>query len=174
MNPPSYHIENTVEADNPLIYHLFEEAIAYQKRKGYPVWRGYDKEVLAKDRLEQRQFKIVINQEIACIFSICYEDPLIWQERDQDDAIYLHRIVVNPKYKGQQQFGKIMAWAIQHAREKNRAYLRMDTWDDNPPLVDYYKKFDFIIIDYFTTPDTEELPPHHRGNPVVLMEYAIH
>lgn len=43
-----YNILNTEIKGLYFIYSLFEEAISYQKRKGYPVWVGYDKEVLKR------------------------------------------------------------------------------------------------------------------------------
>ena len=63
-----YSIVNTEIKDLDFIYSLFDEAISYQKRKEYPVWAGYDKEVLKKDIKNKLQYKIVINNNIACIF----------------------------------------------------------------------------------------------------------
>ena len=64
-------IINTDIKDLDFIYSLFDEAISYQKRKKYPVWVGYDKEVLKKDIKNRLQYKIIIDNNIACIFSIC-------------------------------------------------------------------------------------------------------
>ena len=168
-----YTIVNTQQEDLPFIYWLFDEAIAYQKRNNYPVWPDYDKEVLAKDIAEQRQFKVLIGDKIGGIFSVCYTDELVWRERENGQAIYLHRIVVNPKMKGQKLFGKVLDWAKHHALEKNRRLIRMDTWADNPTIIAYYQRFGFKIVDYYTTPDSEELPIQQRGNRIVLLEYLL-
>jgi hypothetical protein len=42
----AFHIVNTTKEDLAFICTLFDDAIAYQKRKGFPVWNGYDKQVL--------------------------------------------------------------------------------------------------------------------------------
>lgn len=168
-----YNIVNTEIKDLGFIYSLFDEAISYQKRKGYPVWVGYDKEVLTKDIENKLQYKIVIDDKIACIFSICYSDKIIWREKEKGDSLYLHRIAVNPSYKGQKQFGKILNWCVDHAIKKELPRLRMDTWADNPTLVEYYKSFGFKIVANFTTPNSEELPIQQRNNRVVLLEFEI-
>ena len=103
-------IINTEKSDLSFIYHLFDEAIAYKKKSGYPVWREYEEKVLMKEIENKLQYKFVINEEIIYIFSVCYSDKIIWREKDKDDAVYLHRMVVNPKFKGQKLFGKVLEW----------------------------------------------------------------
>jgi ribosomal protein S18 acetylase RimI-like enzyme len=168
-----YNIVNTEIKDLHFIYSLFDEAISYQKRKQYPVWAGYDKEVLKREIETQHQYKIVINNTIACIFSICYSDGIIWREREKGDSLYLHRIAVNPFYKGQKQFGRILNWCVGYAIKRKLQNIRMDTWAENPNLVEYYKSFGFGIVGKLTTPDSEELPIPQRNNKVVLLEFKL-
>jgi ribosomal protein S18 acetylase RimI-like enzyme len=173
MEENKYKIKNTVEADLPIIYWLFEEAIAYQRQKGYPVWAGYDKKSLQNDILQNLQFKIIIEDSIACIFSICHSDPIIWRDKECGNAIYLHRIVVNPKMKGQNQFAKIMNWAKTYAIEKDAQFIRMDTWGDNQHIINYYKGYGFQFVENYTTPNSKELPTQHRNLYLALLEYQI-
>jgi hypothetical protein len=42
-------IINTEKSDLSFIYHLFDKAIVYQKKNGYPVWREYEEKVLMKE-----------------------------------------------------------------------------------------------------------------------------
>ena len=171
-----YKIVNTQKSDLDFIYWLFDEAIAYQKQNNYPVWPAYDKKVLDRDIEDNRQFKVLIDSgkyrnEIGCIFSIAYHDKIIWREKDNDISVYLHRIVVNPSFKGRRLFGDILSWCLQHIEEKQLQFIRMDTWADNPTLVGYYQSFGFKIIEYWTTPDSVDLPIQQRNNYVVLLEY---
>lgn len=167
----SYIIENTIESDLQVICWMFDEAILYQKLKKYPVWNGYDLAVLQNDIAQKIQYKIVINDEIACIFSVCYTDPIIWGEKDKGDAIYIHRIVVNPKHKGQKHFEKIFTWAKNHAIENDFDFIRMDTWADNLNIISYYCSFGFEFLTNFTTPNTADLPVQHRNLKLALLEY---
>ena len=169
----TYQIINTEDADLAFIYHLFEEAIVYHKRNGYPVWRGYDKAVLDKDRAEKRQYKIMIDGEISFLFSVCYSDEFVWRERNAEPAIYMHRMVVNPKYKGRKLAKTAFDWAKEEAFKKGIKRIRLDTWADNPQIIDYYKSFGFNFVEYFSTPDTPDLPLQQRGNEVILLEMRL-
>src|SRR5215212_2460767 len=105
---------NTMEDDIDLIFGLFEESIKYQEERGYPSWRNYDRNAVTNDIRNKNQYKIVIDGKPAIVFSVRYEDKIIWRERDNNNSIYLHRIVVNPEFKGLKLFGKVLEWAIDH------------------------------------------------------------
>lgn len=165
-------IVNTEMADLPLVYELFEHSIGYQEKRGYPVWRNYDKGAIIRDIQEKNQYKIVVASTVAMVFSVAYRDKIIWREMDKGESIYLHRIVVNPSFKGQKLFGAVVQWALDHIREKGLKSVRMDTWAANPTIIDYYKRFGFKVIENYTTPDTPELPVHNRNLALTLMEYG--
>ncbi|HCW06013.1 MAG TPA: N-acetyltransferase [Cytophagales bacterium] len=166
----SLTVENTTLADLEFVFELFESSIQYQEKKGYQVWRNYDRNALINDIQNKNQYKILMDGEIAIIFSVCYSDKIIWREREQADAIYLHRIVVNPTFKGQRLFGEILAWTKNRASQLNLKSVRMDTWDHNPEIVEYYKSFGFEVVEKFVTPNSEELPEHNRNLPITLLE----
>lgn len=80
----TFKIINATKHDLKFIYSLFEDAIAYQERKNYPVWNVFDKDVLIKDVANKQQYKIVIDKEIACVFSVCKSDPLICRKKKRE------------------------------------------------------------------------------------------
>jgi GNAT superfamily N-acetyltransferase len=155
------------------IFRLFDHSILYQERNGYPSWRNYDRDAVIKDIENRRQFKVMINQRIAIVFSIRYDDKVIWREHDNGESIYLHRIVVNPEFKGQKLFGRILHWAIAKCKEKGLKNVRMDTWADNPKIIQYYKGFGFEVVENYKTPNTAELPVHNRNLALTLLEYKV-
>ncbi len=166
-------IVHTTTNDLEFIYWLFDEAIAYQKRKNYSVCKKYDKNILEKDIEKGLQYKIVSGDDIVCIFSLCCAEPVLWREKEMGDAIYINRIVVNPNYKGQKQFEKILNWVIDHAAKSNLKYIRMDTWADNLNIISYYKSFGFTFLENYTTPDTPDLPIQKRNISLALLEFAL-
>jgi GNAT superfamily N-acetyltransferase len=166
-------IINTELTDLEQIFELFEHSINYQEKKGYPVWRNYDKSAIATDIENKNQYKIVVDSTTAIVFSVRYSDKVIWRELDKGNSIYLHRIVVNPTLKGQRLFGSILNWAIDHSKQKGFSTIRMDTWAANPTIIDYYKSFGFSFIENYTTPDSEELPVHNRNLALALLEYKL-
>jgi ribosomal protein S18 acetylase RimI-like enzyme len=165
-------IIHTEKIDLPFVYHLFDEAILYQKRKNYPVWAGYDKNVLKQDIEDKRAFKIEINDEIAAIFSITLED-MAWNDDGRKIAIYVHRVVVNPNYKGQKLFGKIVDWLLDYAKTHDLKFVRLDTWHNNPVIIDYYRSFGFELIGFQQYQNTEDIPIQMRGNRSALLEIQL-
>ncbi|MCK6616815.1 MAG: cupin domain-containing protein [Cyclobacteriaceae bacterium] len=166
-------IINATTDDLPLIYQLFEEAIHFQKQNGYIGWNSYDKDFVKSDIQNALLFKIVRDQNVLGIFSICYNDELIWREKEQGNAVYLHRIVLNQKFKGEKLFRLVLDWAIRFAVEIKRSYIRMDTWADNDKIISYYKSYGFEFIENYTTPGTGELPIQHRNLNVALLELNV-
>ena len=169
----SNEVLNTQLTDLPFIFHLFDQSIQYQEKHGYPVWKNYDRNAIKKDIEAGNQYKIVVNGRIAIVFSVAYSDKFIWRTMDKGESVYLHRIVVNPEFKGQKLFGAIVDWAIQHCKEKGLKSIRMDTWAVNSNIIEYYKGFGFRVVENYTTPDTEELPVHNRKLVLTLLELVV-
>jgi ribosomal protein S18 acetylase RimI-like enzyme len=163
-------ITNTTKEDFSDILWLFEQAMKLQGQNGYIVWNDIDKAGLESDIKKELQYKITKDKGILCIFSVQYNDPFIWRERDKSDAIYLHRIVVNPNFRGQKQFEKVLSWAKQFVRQNNLKFIRMDTWADNEKIIEYYKSFGFKFIENYKTSDSSELPIQNRNLNVALLE----
>lgn len=166
-------IQNSTREDLDLIFSLFDQSIIYQRQKGYPVWDNYDQGAIVRDVEEGNQYNVIVDGKVAMAFSVCYSDKMIWGERDKDDAVYLHRIVVNPEFKGQRLFGAILDWAVDVARKRNLKFVRMDTWASNKNIVAYYMGFGFTVVGNTTTPDAETLPVHSRSLAVTLLEYEV-
>ncbi|WP_336514847.1 GNAT family N-acetyltransferase [Pollutibacter soli] len=166
-------ITKAVRDDLPVIYHLFEEAIRFQQLNNYKGWVSYDKAFIETDIEQGHLFKMITGNDIVCIFSVYYSDALIWREKESGDAAYLHRIVINRNFAGQQLFKKVLDNTIQLAKEKNLKYIRMDTWAENEKIISYYKSFGFSFVENYTTPETENLPEQHRNLHVALLEKTI-
>lgn len=166
-------IINTTKNDFSDILLLFEQAMKLQGQNGYKVWDDIDKIGLGNDIADKLQYKITKGSDILCIFSVQFSDPLIWRDRDKNDAIYLHRIVVNPNFKGQRQFEKVLNWAKQFVRQHGLKYVRMDTWADNSRIINYYKSFGFKFLENYKTSDEPELPIQNRNLNIALLEMKV-
>jgi ribosomal protein S18 acetylase RimI-like enzyme len=168
-----HQVTNTTTGDLDEIYRFFDQSVEYQTRNNRPDWKGLDRNVIAEDMRHGNQYKIQIEQDIAIVFSVRYDDKVIWRSKDKGDAIYLHRIVVNPAFKGQKLFGEILAWAVEKCKASGLQYVRMDTWANNPQLIKYYQGFGFEFIENYTTPDSADLPAHNRRLALALLEYRV-
>lgn len=166
-------ITHTEPQDLDFACSLYDEAIKYQKRKGYPAYRWDDREVQKQYILDGTHYKVICQDEIAAIFNIHVQDKLIWREMDTGISIYLHGVLINPSYKGRRIFGNILDWTIKFAKQHNKENIRLDTWYDNPDLLNYYLSFGFKEVEEFQTPADNDVPLNCRGNMVTLMEYKI-
>lgn len=169
----NFQITNASVNDLPMVYQLFEDAILFQKKNNYNGWLSYDKQYLISDVEKKLLFKIVNEEMIVCIFSICYADPVIWRNKEKGDALYLHRVVLNRDFKEVKLFPVVLQWAMDHAAQRKLGYIRMDTWAENEKLINYYKSYGFRFIENYTTPGNENLPVQHRNLAVALLEYKL-
>lgn len=167
-------IVHAIPGDIDEICGLFEKAIAFQKANNYQGWDRYDRDFLMADIGNGLLYKIMCGDEIVCFFCACFNDALIWRGREKDDALYLHRIVLNRDFAGIRIMPTILDWAAMTAMFHSRRYIRMDTWADNAKLINYYKEHGFIHIEDFTTGDTAELPVQHRNLHIALLEKDLY
>ena len=166
-------IEPSVHEDIPSILELYRSAADYQRHNGYNVWHEFAPELIANEIAHHRHFKITEGNAIACVFTICYSDPVIWEEKDKDPAVYLHRIATNPAFKGQGMMRLIQKWAAQHALDNKKKFIRMDTWGDNENLKAYYEKCGFDFAGRRVLPDPNPLPAHYWGISLCLFEINV-
>jgi GNAT superfamily N-acetyltransferase len=166
-------IEHTEISELEVVCELYDRAIEYQKRKGFPVWQEFDRSVLVDDIEACKHYKIVLDEGIAMVFSVLSSDKIIWRHMEKGDAVYLHRIAVNPSCKGQRLFSEVVDWTIDHAKKKGLKFIRMDTWSDNLQLINYYNGFGFRFVERFTTPDSLELPKQNRNLSLALLERKL-
>lgn len=165
-------IVNSTAEDIALIFEFYDAAIEFQKQVFNKHWKGFDHDLVAQEINENRQWKILVDGQVACIFAITFNDPSIWGERDQDDAIYIHRIVTNPDFRGRHLVRQITEWAKEYTRSIGRQYVRMDTWGDNEKLRDYYQECGFQFLGVIT-PDPTGLPKHYKGITLSLFEIKL-
>ena len=164
---------NSTSRDLNEIFRLYDLAIEFQKTVFDKTWLPFDKELLEKEIAEKRHWKIIIENTIAGIFSIAFSDPLIWKEKNVDPAIYLHRIVTNPDFRGNKFVPQIVEWARSYAKLNGQRFVRMDTWGDNQKLIDYYINCGFNFLGLVVPTKTAELPKHYEGISLSLFEIQI-
>ena len=168
-----FTIEKSLPSDLEIILGLYRDAVKYQIEKGYNLWPEFEKSLIEKEINNQRHYKIMQEGKIACVFSVLYNDPIIWKEKDKDPAIYLHRIATNLNSKGNGMMQLITNWAFEHAAQHQKKYIRMDTWGDNENLKNYYINFGFKHIGQVSLPKNHELPSHYWGSTLSLFEIRI-
>jgi ribosomal protein S18 acetylase RimI-like enzyme len=136
-------IKNCSPHDLDTILTFYEAAIELQTQKNMVVWPKFERSFVEKEIREKRQWKIMINNEIACNWAITFDDKEIWGEKDDNNSIYIHRFAANPAFRGNRFIDIIVPWAKAYARSKRRRYVRLDTLGNNARLIEHYKSAGF-------------------------------
>ena len=155
------------------IFKLYDEAVAYQKTKFDKHWLPFDPDMVKKEIEEEKQWKIMEGDVMACIFAIAYDDPFIWKEKNSDPSIYIHRLVTHPAFHGRHYVKAIVDWAKEHAKEKGKQFIRMDTWGDNERLKEYYVSCGFDFLGTITPEASDKLPQHYSAINLSLFEIRL-
>jgi ribosomal protein S18 acetylase RimI-like enzyme len=111
--------------------------------------------------------------KIACIWATTFNDPQIWEEKNDDPSVYIHRIATNPDFRGQNLVGQIVNWVKNYAVENQKNYVRMDTVGDNPGLIKYYTKCGFDFLGLLKLKNTTGLPAHYHNATVSLFQMTL-
>lgn len=164
---------NASSEDLSLVFGLYDKAIEFQKTVFDKQWLGFDADLVNREIDEGRLWKIDEDGGVACIYSIAYEDPIIWGPTSHVASMYIHRIVTNPDFRGRGYVAKIVEWARKHAAENDLRYIRMDTWADNQKLKDYYIGCGFEWKGTVAPKDSPTMPAHYKGINLGLYEIDL-
>jgi ribosomal protein S18 acetylase RimI-like enzyme len=167
-------IENSTTEDIPEIFRLYSIAAAYQKSKQtVVVWPQFERQLVETEVAENRQWKLIIGEQIACVWATTFTDEQIWEERNADAAVYIHRIATNPGFRGNNFVSIIVEWAKQYAKANGKDFVRLDTLGNNTKLIDYYTKTGFQFLGLFDLKNTDGLPAHYHNVPACLFEIKL-
>jgi GNAT superfamily N-acetyltransferase len=158
-------INNCALDDSDEILSLYKSARDLQTQKEMVVWPLFEKSFIEKEIEELRQWKLVIDNTIACNWAITFSDKEIWGEKDRGDSIYIHRIATYPVFRGNRYIDKIVAWAKEYAIQKNKKFVRLDTLGNNTKLIEHYTSAGFQFLGMFELTDTSNLPDHYQNEP---------
>jgi hypothetical protein len=62
---------------------------------------------------------------------------------------------------------------MDHAKEMNKKYLRMDTWGNNESIRNYYSRCGFNYIGQQQLVKTEGVPEHYGGSLLSLFQNEV-
>ncbi|WP_281541119.1 hypothetical protein [Maribacter aestuarii] len=89
-------IENSKLIDIDNILNLYSSATNYMKSKNQVHWPEFPNDLILNEIEENRQWKLLIEDKIACIWATTLNDELIWGDKNKEPSLYIHRIATNP------------------------------------------------------------------------------
>lgn len=163
-------IRNSKLSDIKKIFEFYQMASDLMRSKKQVVWPCFPEDLIVNEIKESRQWKLLINNEIACIWATTRNDELIWGKANEEPSVYIHRIATNPDFRGQGLVGRIVDWADQFCIDNDLKYIRLDTVGRNKGLIDHYVKYGFEFLGTKELENTTGLPLHYTKGPVCLFQ----
>jgi GNAT superfamily N-acetyltransferase len=173
-SPTTTRLLRSTPDDIDEIFRLYHLASAYQIAvKGTVVWPEFERIMVVQEVAEGRQWKLLLDNTIACVWAITFDDPEIWGQRNADPAVYIHRIATNPDCRGRGFVAAIVQWSKEYARQHQKRFVRLDTVGENHGLIAHYTKCGFTYLGLTELTDTATLPAHYHKATVSLFELAV-
>ncbi len=166
-------VKNSIINDIDAIFKLYDLATEFQKLKFTNHWPVFSRNLIETEILENRQWKLIIDGKIACVWATTFDDELIWQEKNSDSSVYIHRIATNPDFRGKNLVQTIINYVKQFAIANNKNFIRMDTVGENQLLINHYVKCGFNFLGLSELPKTDGLPKHYENATVSLFEIKL-
>ncbi len=167
-------IDNSTLENIDDIFRLYKMATAYQKiKQTVVVWPEFDRQLVTTEIAENRQWKLIIDGDIACVWATTFSDAQIWGERNEDAAIYIHRIATNHTFRGYNFIATIVTWAKDYAKSVGKNLVRLDTIGNNVKLIEHYTNAGFTFLGLFNLTDTSSLPAHYHNAAACLFEIKL-
>ena len=90
-------------------------------------------------------FVAEIDSRTVATLQLQWSDPRFWGDIDADaDAGYVHRLAVRRTDAGHGLGARLLDWADQQIRARDRSWLRIDVVSGNAPLRRYYESVRFL------------------------------
>lgn len=140
-------VRQATAADAPVIEDLLREASRWVDALGVVMWdEGELDSVRIAREVDAGQFYVAeVDGVVAGAIRFQLEDRLFWPDLEQQDSAFVHRLVVARAFKGQGISTALLEWAVGHARQLGKGYLRLDCDADRAKLRALYERFGFRL-----------------------------
>jgi GNAT superfamily N-acetyltransferase len=166
------------EADIVEVATMWTRSAARLRSQGLDQWQYPVKWENIRRTVADGTCWLVTDAEGRAIGTITVEptaDPYWLPTDDPNNALYVHRMVIDDGARGHELGSALLDWVARRARNACRSWLRLDAWKSNPALHQYYldRGFSLVRIDnnpsdpsgaLFQRPACVEL---HRGPDVI-------
>jgi GNAT superfamily N-acetyltransferase len=127
---------------------IMREAANWAIERGEKLW---ELESLSEANLAQRcqPHEIFVGElagEPVVAALIQDRDPDIWP--DDGTALIVHKLTVRRAYAGRGFANRMLDFAEQHARERGKTWLRLDTDSTRPKLRQFYERAGFMLVGF--------------------------
>ena len=153
-------------AESGIALALILEAIAWTAARGIDVWRPAElreDDFVAAARAQELILGYADNEPAATML-LQSSDSVYWPEAAPGSALYIHKVAIRRAYAGQGWLARLIAFAIDDARQRGIARLRLDTIL-HPKLQSMYERHGFSVL--------KEEPLLVAGRRMIRMERTV-
>jgi GNAT superfamily N-acetyltransferase len=138
-------IRQATPQDVEVVVDILKEASQWLEQAGMPLWREdeLEPERIVSDVRQGLFFLAEYSGDPAGTVKFQLDDSVFWPDAHQQDAAYIHRLVVRRRYAGTGLSTVVLRWAVTRARALDRPYLRLDCEASRPRLRAIYERFGF-------------------------------
>ena len=143
-------IRQATSSDVGTIHDMLIEAAAWVDALGVVMWEGDELEFepIVRDVAAGQFYVAEVDNRAAGAIRFQTEDLLFWPDLPQSSSAFVHRLVVRRGFRGQNVSTALLDWAVGHARDLGKAFLRLDCDNDRPKLKALYERFGFTLHSY--------------------------
>jgi GNAT superfamily N-acetyltransferase len=127
---------------------LLEELADWLETRGITQWpRGRVRRSSAyfADSIARQEVQLAfVGNELAGTLRFLMNDPIVWPEFTEPDAVYVYNLGVRRAWAGRELGGRLLDWAEHRAAGLGRRFVRLDCVPGNAFLRDYYERKGFI------------------------------
>jgi len=137
------------ENDIVEVAEMWNRSAAWLRRRGLDQWQYPVKWENIRRTAANGTLWLVTTNDDRAIGTITVEsraDPYWLPCDDPEDALYIHRMVVDDDARGSELGSALLDWAAGRARQAGKSWLRLDAWKSNPALHQYYLNRGFSLV----------------------------
>lgn len=145
----SFILRKVLTTETTLVFQLLKSAAKRLQQKGIQQWQYWHNPPQHKidwvnEGIAKGEFYIAENdtEQVMAMVRILTADELYWGKQ-QEEALYIHSLVIAPNFEGKQLGKHIIAAVMQQAKANNIPFLRLDCDASNPKLCAYYTQQGF-------------------------------
>jgi len=138
--------------------HMISNGI-YQWNEQYPSATAFEEDIERNELYVLEIDEIIIGTVVISTRMDNEYKPVKWITQNSN-AVYIHRLSINPKYQGNGFAQQLMDFAENHAKENNFASVRLDTFSQNKRNQRFYEKRGYQKLEDIFYPKQSEHPFH--------------
>lgn len=138
------------------VVRLRDDAAAWLIDRGIVQWRPGELPVTWVEQLVRQHGVWLLrhNDTLIGTVTVLWEDPIVWGRRD-DEAGYVHGLVIDRRFAGLGVGHELLAWAEGAIAASRRERARLDCVRTNGPLRSYYEEAGYRHVGYREFPDID-------------------